>query len=66
MSAVVYVFWRSGKNVGGQNDQQGKKATGQQAFLAGHRLLIGRYFAPCYVSFFILIFIKTIFISKML
>ena len=52
--------------MGDQNDRQGKTATGQQAFLAGHRPLIGRYFAPCYVSFFISIFIKTIFISKML
>ena len=31
--AVVYVFSRSGKNLAGQNDRQGKKVTGQQAFL---------------------------------
>ena len=36
MFAVVYVFLRSGKNVAGQNDRQGKNMTGQQAFLAGH------------------------------
>ena len=29
-----------------QNDRQGKKVTGQQAFLAGHCMLIGRYFEP--------------------
>ena len=45
--AVVYVFSRSGKNVAGQNDRQGKKVTGQQAFLAGHFPLTGRYFKPC-------------------
>jgi hypothetical protein len=31
----------------GQNDQQGKKLTGQLRILAGHCPLIGRYFASC-------------------
>ena len=44
---MVYVFLRSGKNVACQNDRHDKKVTGQQAFLAGHCPLTGRYFEPC-------------------
>ena len=35
------------ENVAGQNDRRGKKVTGQEAFLAGHCPLTGRYFEPC-------------------
>ena len=31
----------------GQHNRQEEKVTGQQAFLAGHCPLIGRYIEPC-------------------
>ena len=40
---MVYVFSRSGKDVAGQKDRQGKNVTGQQASLAGHCSLTGCY-----------------------
>ena len=46
------MFFREvhGKNVAGKNDRQGKKVTGQQAFLAGHCPLTGRYFEPWFIK----------------
>ena len=35
----------------GQNDRWGKKVTSQEAFLAGHCPVTGRYFEPCIESF---------------
>ena len=39
----------------GQNNRQGKKVTGQQAFLAGHCPLTSRYFEPCPVGILLLL-----------
>ena len=44
---AVYNYCERRKNKAGQNDRQSEKGTGQQAYLAGHCPLTGRYFEPC-------------------
>jgi hypothetical protein len=44
-SLVIPCFW---VNVTGQNDRQGKDLTGQVQIMAGHCLMTGHYFKPCF------------------